>query len=74
MILRCTTTLWHSEQNGSSGSIKALEIDARTIVFGFGRRICLGRNLANTTVFLSLARSLTVFNVTKAVENGNGRG
>lgn len=49
---------------------KPPEIDLRTIVFGFGRRICPGRILADTTVYLGVAWSLAVFNVTKAVENG----
>lgn len=46
------------------------ELDPHNIVFGFGRRICPGRFLADNTVYLSIARSLAVFNVTKAVENG----
>jgi cytochrome P450 len=45
------------------------EMDPHTIVFGFGRRICPGRFLADVTVYLSIARSLTVFNVTNACEN-----
>ncbi|KAJ5606342.1 hypothetical protein N7510_009123 [Penicillium lagena] len=46
------------------------EMDPHGIVFGFGRRICPGRILADNTVYLSVAQSLTVFNITKIVENG----
>lgn len=46
------------------------EMDPHAVVFGFGRRICPGRILADITVYLSVARSLTVFNVTKVVEDG----
>lgn len=46
------------------------EIDPHSLVFGFGRRVCPGRFLADNTVYLSIARSLTVFNISKAVENG----
>lgn len=48
---------------------KEPEMDPHTIVFGFGRRVCPGRILADITVYLSVAQSLAVFNVTKAVEN-----
>lgn len=46
------------------------EMDPSGIVFGFGRRICPGRFLAENTVYLSVAMSLAVFRVSKAVENG----
>lgn len=46
------------------------EIDPHALVFGFGRRICPGRFLADNTVYLSIAQSLTVFDIGKAVENG----
>lgn len=46
------------------------EMDPHAIVFGFGRRVCPGRFLADVTVYLSIARSLAVFNVAKAYENG----
>jgi len=45
------------------------EMDPHGIVFGFGRRICPGRILADNTVYLSVAQSLAVFSITKAVEN-----
>lgn len=34
-------------------------------MFGFGRRICPGRNLVNTSLFLNIAQSLAVFKVEK---------
>lgn len=46
------------------------ETDPRSISFGFGRRICPGRFLADNTVYLSIAQSLAVFQIRKAVENG----
>jgi cytochrome P450 len=46
------------------------EPDPDMVVFGFGRRKCPGRVLADTSVYLTIAKSLAVFNVSKAVENG----
>ncbi|KAL2871204.1 cytochrome P450 [Aspergillus lucknowensis] len=45
------------------------ELDPHTIAFGFGRRICPGRLLADSTIFLSIAQSLAVFDVRKDGEN-----
>ncbi|KAK7692050.1 hypothetical protein QCA50_005455 [Cerrena zonata] len=42
----------------------------RDFVFGFGRRICPGLNLADTTVFFTCAMALATFDISKAVENG----
>jgi hypothetical protein len=39
-------------------------------VFGFGRRVCPGRLLADHTVWLTVARSLAVFDITKGTEAG----
>ena len=46
------------------------EPDPRNVVFGFGRRICPGLQLADVSVFLAVAMSLAVFKIGKAVENG----
>ncbi|OQE21561.1 hypothetical protein PENFLA_c014G03275 [Penicillium flavigenum] len=46
------------------------EIDPHTFVFGFGRRICPGRILADNTVWLNVAKSLSVFKISKPVEDG----
>ncbi|KAJ5925569.1 hypothetical protein N7454_008208 [Penicillium verhagenii] len=45
------------------------EMDPSGFVFGFGRRICPGRILADSTVWLSVAKSLAAFKISKSVEN-----
>jgi cytochrome P450 len=49
---------------------QAPERDPRTLSFGFGRRICPGRVLADSTIYLTVVQSLAAFKVGKAVENG----
>lgn len=44
--------------------------DPSQYVFGFGRRICPGRLLADHALYLSIVQSLSVFNIEKALENG----
>ncbi|EKM59475.1 uncharacterized protein PHACADRAFT_205692 [Phanerochaete carnosa HHB-10118-sp] len=46
------------------------EQDPRCAVFGFGRRICPGINLAETSVFASCTMALAAFDIEKVVENG----
>ncbi|KZT72684.1 cytochrome P450 [Daedalea quercina L-15889] len=46
------------------------EYDPRQIMFGFGRRVCPGSQLAETSLFLICALSLAVFRITKPVING----
>ncbi|KAL3458739.1 putative cytochrome P450 oxidoreductase OrdA-like protein [Aspergillus heterothallicus] len=46
------------------------EHDPRDYVFGFGRRICPGRLLANANIFLTIAQSLAVFRIDKMVHDG----
>ncbi|KAJ3552901.1 hypothetical protein NM688_g3906 [Phlebia brevispora] len=46
------------------------ELDPRTFVFGFGRRVCPGLYLAEASIFISCAMTLAVFDITKAVVNG----
>lgn len=41
-------------------------------VFGFGRRICPGRLLADANMFLAVAQSLAVFEIGKAVDAETG--
>jgi cytochrome P450 len=36
-----------------------------TSLFGFGRRICPGRHLAEATLFIAIASFLSVFNIKK---------
>ncbi|KAL3490239.1 cytochrome P450 [Aspergillus germanicus] len=45
------------------------EVDPHTLSFGFGRRICPGRILADSTVFLTIAKSLAVFDIRPDGEN-----
>ena len=43
-----------------------------SLVFGVGKRICPGRHLVESTLFIVASSILSVFNVTKAKdENGN---
>lgn len=47
------------------------EMDPRMLVFGFGRRICPGKDFADESVFLTIALSLAAFDIRKA-RDGNG--
>lgn len=49
------------------------EPDPAGFVFGFGRRICPGRRLAESTLFLAVARVLATFDISKA-RDPEGRG
>jgi cytochrome P450 len=42
-----------------------------TTLFGLGKRICLGRHLADATIFIVIASLLSVFNIEKG-NNTNG--
>lgn len=46
------------------------ERDPHLLVFGFGRRACPGRTLADSNVFLTVAQTLAVFNMSKPILNG----
>lgn len=45
------------------------EPDPSSDVFGFGRRICPGRYIADESLFMTVARLLTVFNVNKVLDD-----
>ncbi|GBE86411.1 O-methylsterigmatocystin oxidoreductase [Sparassis crispa] len=45
---------------------KKPEKDPRVLAFGFGRRVCPGIQLADISVFLSIAMTLAVFEISKA--------
>ncbi|KDR69728.1 hypothetical protein GALMADRAFT_145141 [Galerina marginata CBS 339.88] len=47
------------DQNGK------LNDDSRIAAFGFGRRVCPGRHLASSTVWLTIASILATFNIEK---------
>ncbi|KAF3191324.1 hypothetical protein TWF225_001465 [Orbilia oligospora] len=49
-----------------------VERDPYTFVFGFGRRICPGRRLADASVFIALAQSLAVFDIKKPIDPKTG--
>lgn len=42
-------------------------------VFGFGRRVCPGRLLADSNLFLTIAQTLAVFDIQKAVDKTTGK-
>ncbi|KAL3450266.1 putative cytochrome P450 oxidoreductase OrdA-like protein [Aspergillus insuetus] len=46
------------------------EPDPRNYVFGFGRRICPGRVLADSNIFLTIAQTLAAFRIGKMVRDG----
>ncbi|PKY03509.1 cytochrome P450 [Aspergillus campestris IBT 28561] len=50
------------------------ELNPHTLSFGFGRRICPGKLLADNTIFLSIVQSLAVFNVSKLEGTGEETG
>jgi len=50
--------------------IHKAERDPRDFIFGFGRRICPGRYIADNALFITIAQSLAVFSIEKLVENG----
>lgn len=52
---------------------KEPEMDPNSLVFGFGRRACPGRSLAENTLYLSVAQSLAVFNITKSADSKDVR-
>ncbi|KAF7365161.1 O-methylsterigmatocystin oxidoreductase [Mycena venus] len=43
-----------------------LNDDDTVLAFGFGRRVCAGRHLADTTVWATIVSVLSTFNITKA--------
>ncbi|KAH8105626.1 cytochrome protein [Phellopilus nigrolimitatus] len=51
---------------------EAPEMDSRTLVFGFGRRVCPGKELADVSLFLSIAMTVAVFNISRA-KDASGR-
>ncbi|KAJ7285227.1 cytochrome P450 [Mycena rebaudengoi] len=46
------------------------EPDPRDFVFGFGRRVCPGKLLADASVFMACTMTLATFTISKAIENG----
>ncbi|KAF2851313.1 cytochrome P450 [Plenodomus tracheiphilus IPT5] len=46
------------------------EPDPRSWIFGYGRRICPGRYVADNALLITIAQVLAVFKIEKLVENG----
>jgi hypothetical protein len=44
-------------------------VDPGDAAFGFGRRVCPGRLVAETSIFLMIAHTLAIFNIKKPVGN-----
>ncbi|KAK0434405.1 cytochrome P450 [Desarmillaria tabescens] len=49
---------------------KEPEFDPHKLAFGFGRRICPGRVLADASIFISCAMALSAFTISKCSEDG----
>ncbi|OJJ48126.1 hypothetical protein ASPZODRAFT_2123095 [Penicilliopsis zonata CBS 506.65] len=49
---------------------QAPQLDPTRLIFGFGRRICPGRFLADSTIFLTVSKCLAAFNISKMVKDG----
>jgi hypothetical protein len=47
------------------------EPDPRKSVFGYGRRICPGRYVVDNALFIAIAQTLAVFDISKVID-GNG--
>ncbi|KAF2116964.1 cytochrome P450 [Lophiotrema nucula] len=46
--------------------------DPRNWIFGYGRRVCPGRYVADNALFITIAQTLAVYKIQKAVD-GNGK-
>jgi hypothetical protein len=46
------------------------EPNPRTCTFGYGRRVCPGRYVADNALFTTIAQSLAIFNVEEPIEHG----
>lgn len=48
------------------------QLDPHRYAFGFGRRICPGRLLADSSIFLTISNTLAAFTIGKAVDPQTG--
>lgn len=46
------------------------EPDPQMYAFGFGRRVCPGRNLAENALYLNVVQSLAAFSIGKEIRDG----
>jgi cytochrome P450 len=53
-----------------STKTRQAERDPHEIAFGFGRRTCPGRHVADASIFLSVASILAALHISKTIENG----
>jgi len=58
---------------GGPGKGGEPELDPRELIFGFGRRICVGKELADNSLFLMIAISLATMNISKAIDPKTGQ-
>jgi len=56
-----------------SGEGGTPEADPREVIFGFGRRVCIGKELADTSLFLLVVMSLATLNISKAIDTQTGQ-
>jgi len=49
------------------------EPNPRNFIFGYGRRICPGRFVADNALFITIAQSLAVFNIEKPYDKESGQ-
>lgn len=54
------------------GSLRSDMRDAELSAFGFGRRICPGRHLATTSIWIGMASVLSIFDLEKP-RDANGK-
>jgi hypothetical protein len=48
------------------------EPDPRNFIFGYGRRICPGRWVADNALFITIAQTLAVFDIKKPIDETTG--
>ncbi|KAF5393735.1 hypothetical protein D9757_000328 [Collybiopsis confluens] len=59
-----------AEALAAEGMGREVEPHPRETCFGFGRRICPGMHLADSSVYIACAMALSVFDIDKCVEDG----
>lgn len=57
---------------GDKGQQHLSPMDPLSVAFGYGRRVCPGRNMAEAQVWISIASILSVFDISPALD-GMGR-
>ncbi len=71
MIQMSTKTLWlFRPERYLPGNGLQPEPDPRKFVFGFGRRICPGRFLAEDALYINIVQTLAAFTISTSVGDG----